>query len=911
VDGGPPIRTPDQRLRVFVSSTLAELAEERAAVREAIERLQLTPVLFELGARPHPPRALYRTYLEQSHVFIGLYWQRYGWVAPGEPVSGLEDEYALSAGMPRLLYVKQPAPDRETRLGELLERIQTEDTASYKLFRTPAELAEFVSADLALLLTERFLGPSAQPDAGTSRAPRQRRRHNLPAELSSFVGRERELADVRRAVVESRLVTLTGLGGSGKSRLAVRVAAELVDRWPDGAWLVELASLTRPDRVPTAVAAALGIAEDPHRPLVETLADELRERQLLVVLDNCEHLLEPCAEFAAALLREAPGLRVLATSREALAVPGEVVIAVQPLDLPPVGDDTGDVTRIAAVRLFAERAAAVRPDFAVTPANAAAVAALVRSLDGLPLALELAAARVNVLSVEQIAGRLSDRFGLLSGGARTVMPRQQTLRAAMDWSYELLDPVERRVLRRLSVFLGRWTLDAAEAVCPGAGVETAQVLDAVARLVAKSLVVVVEGAPENRYRLLETVRDYGRQRLRDAGEVDQTRTAHRDWYGSLVESGAAHARGGREQARWLARLELEHDDIQAALEWSWSAGDATAGLRMVIAVAWFWYLHGHWDEADRALERSLAVDGAEPVLRAKATAWAAVFAWRRGDLTRAENRAARSLDALAGGGDEAEGLALLALTLVAISRSDQAAAEQHGRHALEVFRAQQHAWGVTTTLLVLSRIAVNRRSGRIDALLQESAAMVASGSDLWSRTHLLILQGYEAFRALDLDLADQLHSAAHTLAVELGDRAAQAENLLALGHVHLLRGADEDAARALSEARLLVENLGDQHDLGHVDQGLALLALSRGDAATGQALLDDVASRFHQLDKAEMAGSHALGMAEVYRRAGHPALAAALLRHALSFLDQTRDPDRYSQARQELTAMESAASTRS
>ena len=237
---GRSIRTPDQRLRVFVSSTLSELAAERAAVREAIERLQLTPVLFELGARPHPPRDLYRAYLEQSQIFVGIYWQRYGWVAPDETVSGLEDEYRLSVGMPRLLYVKAPAPDREPLLQELLERIQSDDTASYKPFQTPEELARLVSADLALLLSERFMSPATMSEGQPSRAS-NRPHHNLPVQLSSLVGRDADLATVKRALADSRLVTLTGVGGAGKSRLALQAAGDMLHEYADGAWLVELA----------------------------------------------------------------------------------------------------------------------------------------------------------------------------------------------------------------------------------------------------------------------------------------------------------------------------------------------------------------------------------------------------------------------------------------------------------------------------------------------------------------------------------------------------------------------------------------------------------------------------------------------------------------------------------------------
>jgi predicted ATPase len=898
---GSSIRTPDQRLRVFVSSTLAELAAERAAVREAIERLQLTPVLFELGARPHPPRDLYRAYLEQSQIFVGIYWQRYGWVAPDETLSGLEDEYSLSAGMPRLLYVKAPAPEREARLTELLGRIQSDDTASYKPFSTPEELARLVSADLALLMSERFMNVTMASEEHPFPAL-ERQRHNLPVQLSSLVGREAELASVKQALADSHLVTLTGVGGSGKSRLAMQVANNLLNEYSDGAWLVELAPLSEPERVPSAVASALAIPEDPHRPPAAVLADHLRSRNLLLVVDNCEHVLAACADLLASLLGILPGLRVLATSREELRVPGELVVPVPSLDVPAQPVDASVLTDFSAVRLFLERAKAVRPDFEITPDNAAAVAEIVRRLDGIPLALELAAARVKVLSPEQISARLSDRFRVLSGGPRTALPRQQTLRAAMDWSYQLLDDLEQHLLRRLSVFMGSCTLDAVDAVCSPHDVAGFDVLDGLARLVDKSLVVVVPG-PENRYRLLETVREYGRERLEEAGETDPARAAHREWCSSMVQAAADQIRGGRQQAHWLELLELQHDDLHTALEWSWSRGE-TISTEIAVNAAWFWYLHGHWDEARRSLERSIAVEGTEPTLQARGSAWAGIFAWRRGDLDHAKVYAQQSLQVLSGIGDEGEGLSLLLHTLVAISSRDYAAAERTGVRALQVFRAQNHRWGTTTSLLVLARIANNRRSGTLQQLLQETAPLVTSGNDLWGRAHILTLQGYEAFRAHDIDLAEDLHSTAHGLAVQLGDRAAQAENLLALGHVHLMRQENEDAARVLAQTRTLVEQLDDPHDLGHVDQGLALVAVSQGDAEAGEALLGDVSRRFREIDKAAMGTAYALGLADVYRRAGRQSLAAALMRHALSLMDDARNPELYAKVRGDLTAVE-------
>jgi hypothetical protein len=521
-----------------------------------------------------------------------------------------------------------------------------------------------------------------------------------------------------------------------------------------------------------------------------------------------------------------------------------------------------------------DRALAVRLSFAITPANMAAVIEIVTRLDGIPLALELAAARVKLLSAEQIAGRLSDRFRLLSGGGRTVLPRQQTLRGAIDWSYDLLEEQERALLRRLAVFAGSWTVEAAMAVCSDARVEAEDVLDLLGRLVDKSLVVVMEGVEENRFELLETIRQYGRERLLEAGEANLIEAAHRDWCRSLVETAAAQLRGGAEQVRWLEHLETDRANISAALESAITSGDATTSLRIAIDAAWFWYLRGHWNEAGRWLGKSLAVDGADPKLRAEGGAWAALFHWRRERTAAAKRHAQSSLSILDGSGTDGEGLSLLVLSLVAISERELDAAEAYGQRALGVFRAQDHRWGVTTVLLVLTHIAMNRKSPAFTSLLEESAALLESGPDRWGRAHVLNLRGYEALNNLDLGRAEDLFAASHQLAVELADRAGQAENLLALGHLHLLRGENQEAARALQENRSLLEQLHDHHQLAHADQALALLAISSRRDAEGEALFQDVSRRLREMGLTMMGGTYALRLADSIGEQGGPALRA-------------------------------------
>ena len=463
--------------------------------------------------------------------------------------------------------------------------------------------------------------------------------NNLPAVLSSFIGRQVEVAGVQSRLAASRLVTLTGPGGCGKSRLALETATRLQAGFPDGVWWIELAPLADPALVTQTVALTLGLREDPNRPLEKVLTDSLRPKKALLVLDNCEHLIDACAGLSDTLLTACPRLHILASSREALGISGEAAYRVpslataDPAHLPP----PADLARFEAVRLFVERAAAVRPGLELTEQNATAVAQIVRRLDGIPLAIELAAARMKALSALQIAQRLDDRFRLLTGGSRTALPRQQTLRATIDWSYDLLSEPERRLFCRLAVFRGGWTLEAAEEVTSDERrttndddrIDRDDVLDLLGRLVDRSLVMVEEQDGAARYSRLETIRQYGCEKLEESGELEAMRRRHLDYFLNFAERGDRGSRGPQ-SLEWKRRLDAEHNNLRAALEFAFSEeGASDTVVRLIRAVGGFngIWSSGFWKEAIYWLEKALAHPNARPgtALRARLLSDCAVF----------------------------------------------------------------------------------------------------------------------------------------------------------------------------------------------------------------------------------------------------------------------------------------------
>lgn len=563
----PAIRTPDQRIRVFVSSTLRELADERRAVRAAVERLRLAPVMFELGARPHPPRALYRSYLAQSDVFVGIYGDSYGWVAPEEQISGLEDEYRLApASMPKLIYIRE-SESREPRLRELIARIQADDTVAYLPFRTAEQLEEQVANDLATLLAERFDesrmpaqeggGPDEIPPTPASR---------IPVPYSATIGREREIADVL-ALLErggDPIVSLIGPGGIGKSRLAAEVARAAEHLFPDGRYFVPLEGVLEPGLLLPTIAYVLGIRDTGEAALEERIARALADRRVLLVLDNFEQIVE-AAPMLARLYAGAPATGLLVTSRVVLRVRGERVFEVGALPVPDESSRGGAarVGRAAACALFVDRAGAVKPGFELTDANAAAIAAICRRLDGLPLAIELAAAKVRLLTPQGIAERLEQSLPLLTGAQRDLPDRHRTMRATIDWSVSLLPEWQRALLEDLGVFARQFSLEAVEAL--GAGrVWEGQAMDGIAALIDGSLVRQTEIGGDSVLSLLAIVREHSLGQLKAKGEAGRMRAAHADYYSALVERVAPGLRGA-DQGAAVVQLGAELPNLRAAV----------------------------------------------------------------------------------------------------------------------------------------------------------------------------------------------------------------------------------------------------------------------------------------------------------------------------------------------------------
>jgi predicted ATPase/class 3 adenylate cyclase len=676
-------------------------------------------------------------------------------------------------------------------------------------------------------------------------------RHNLPALTTSFIGREKEKAEIKQAVNTHRLITLTGSGGTGKTRLSLQVAAELLDQFADGVWLVELAPLTDPSLIPQTILSALEASEPQDKTITQALIERVRGKKLLLILDNCEHLIEAIAKLAETLLSNAPELTIIASSREALGVQGEMSWHVPSMSLPDAKHSMSldELSRLESVRLFTERAVLAKPRFQLTKDNASFVAQICSRLDGIPLAIELAAARVRALSVDQIAARLDDRFHLLTGGARTALPRQQTLRAMIDWSFNLLSEQEKQLLRRLAVFVGGWTLEAAEQVCVQERGEF-DVLDLLTHLVDKSLVNMEESSDYVRYRMLETTRQYAREMLMMSEETRAFRDQHLNYFLQYAENAQPELRG-RRQAEWMSRLEAEHDNLRAALEWSQST-QPELGLRIAAALVDFWDTHGHITEARRWLEMMLQkTDHLAPTpARVDAVLGAAAFAVRQseletskkwleeglalaraidykvglaralmargvvieyldGNLEKAEQHYNEALDIYRKTGDKLSiGQALGPLASSALKRYDFSRAESLYGESLSLFREVENEREIAGALENLAEVALDRRRyANAHSFAEESLSLYRQLEDKHGIATALRALGIAAHNGGELDQARSACEQSAEIFRELGDRGCLILTMSALSRQLQHQGELQKAFDVIHKARSILDGV--------------------------------------------------------------------------------------------------------
>ncbi len=658
--------------------------------------------------------------------------------------------------------------------------------------------------------------------------------NNLPRQLTSFIGRENEIAAVEALLVRTRLLTLIGSGGCGKTRLSLQVAANTFEQFPDGAWFLELAPLTEPGLMLRAVATAFAVKEESGKPLEYTLTEHLRQKRLLLLVDNCEHLLDACAKVVDTLLRQCPGLKILASSRQALGTAGEQTYRVPSLSLPDrnVAQTPQSLSRYESVQLFVDRALLVRADFELTQDNASALVSLCWQLDGIPLAIELAAARLGLLSVAEIDRKLDHRFRLLTGGSRTALPRHQTLLSLIDWSYNLLNEAEKLLLQRLSVFAGGWTLEAAEAVCAGGGVADWEVLDLLTQLCDKSLVVVEQMERYSRFRLLETVREYAREKREQSADNASIRTRHTHYFLALAEE-AESKLNAAEQSESLLRLEAEHENLLASLDWSLAATEAQDVLRLCGALGDFWMMQGRLSEGREWCERVfLKTQTQVPTpQRAKALNAAGTLALYQGDFAAARDLHETALTIAQQLADQ-QGIraALSGMGLLALSLGDFPAAQTRNEASLAVAQQIGERRGVATALGNLGAVALSQGDyPAAQALLDRSLAYAREMGDRWNAALILYRLGLVACFSGDCPAARKLLEESLAIRREFSDWAGAARALSGLGMVAYDQGDFAGSMALYREGLSVYRTQSDRSVIAISLEGLAEAMAALGD----------------------------------------------------------------------------------
>jgi predicted ATPase len=819
------IRTPDQRVRVFVSSTMKELAPARAAARRAIERLRLVPVLFELGARPYPPRELYLAYLQQSDIFIGIYGRQYGWIAPGQQVSGLEDEYLNAGGKPKLIYVQSPAPERDPRLTAMLERISS-DGLSYRGFARPEQLAALIADDLAVLLSERFNVGQQQREVAERHRP-------LPVPASRFVGRARHIAVVRDLLTDgdARLVTLVGPGGIGKTRMALQVGASLIAQF-DAVQMAELDEVSTPDLVISSIAAALGAPESPGQPLFERMIDYVRGRRVLLIVDNFEHVIA-AAPVLGQLIARTDRLVLLVTSRERLRLSGEQVVDVPPLAVPDPSENADGARRAEAVELFLDRARAAGADLPVNEGTLVTVAEICRRLEGVPLAIELAASRSRIVGLDDLLQRLDSRLSFLIGGPRDLPARQHALRSTIAWSHDLLTDADRRLFARLGVFAAGFSLQAAESVC--ADDTGPPILDGIASLVDKSLVRTEDGVHGRpRFTMLQVIRDFALEQLEARGEAEQLQRAHADYFREVVI--ATEQRLRADPAGVIEQYRADQANIRSAIRWSLANKESGRVAGMVAAMWPFLWDAGSFAEGIEIAQQTLRDEaGLSVPERAHAyLAWG-TLAFGHGDYDQATPVLATAIDLYTELGDRRRAAtASVSLGVIQAVR-DRDRGEQLLTRAAAAFRALDDTWGLAFALLGLGgALLLHDRYDEALPPLEESVRLARSVQADVFLSNALINLGWVQLRRGDLESARRWLRESTEHAAALDNRESLARALEALAAVEEAAGRPEQGGVLFGAAAGIRHSIGAAvwaTDRDSHDQTATQLRARLGDAA--------------------------------------------------------------------------------
>ena len=828
------IRTPDQRVRVFISSTIGELSEERLAAKEAIEELHLIPVYFEMGARPHPPRDLYQAYLAQSHVFIGIYWNNYGWIAPGMEISGLEDEYQLSSSKPRLIYIKNTNSPRDPGLIRLLKEIENGSTVCYQKFSTPSELKSLIESDLALLLSEHYLRKSVDD------TPYIQKRTQLPFNPSPLIGRKSDVDAILNLLAkeEVRLLTITGPGGTGKSRISTQIANEMKSGFRDGVFFIPLANVNDPELFAGNLADNLGIFDSGKQPLKETITNFLFDKSALILIDNFEQILS-AAPFLSELLTHCRHIKIIVTSRSPLHLRDEFLYPLSPLPAPTQADllQLTALMDYPSIELFIRRAQEINPGIQFDRQNLIAIAQICNKLDGIPLAIELAAARTKLLSPPVLLERMEKTLDTLVKGPRDLPDRHKTLRAAIDWSYQLLDDTAKQIFRRLGIFNGSWTMEAAEEIVNW---DKADILEMLEKLIDFALIQGKTRKYDTVFSMFETVREFANELLETNDERQILIRKHADFYIHFLDE-AKHYLWTPQREVWLLRIDSEYANIREAFANMVSRDDFAGAWRIIQALGFYWTAYGKISDAVKWINEAHVSTAPqnEPIrkeidLKVQAAAFraAGMIYFFTSSFKLAVDALNESANLFIEAGEEMEaGRSMAYLGIGRISAGDFQAASNF-QQALDISKKHNDPHGFVMASTFISEVlAGSGKTEEAKSLITESIRIAKEKDDhmlcclsLGQRGNIeVILGNYSAAAEFYRE------SLSYEKKARLGSLVGWYQ--LGLGICMLMSGDLQEAKKYLNTALATGRNVGDKAVILSVFIGFAFLALKKNDVS--------------------------------------------------------------------------------